>query len=105
MTNYKDLQQLMKMQGEIPNKQDIQNTIDIINIRLKYSAMDKEVNKPVKDGYLLALHVLRNNIRDFNKLNTKGINNEQSLAIAAIAVDYLNGYGMAVTLFGVPIKE
>lgn len=96
---------LLNMQGEKPTDEQIQETINLIKFRLAYKPINKFVNSNVKLGYLNMLYILANNIADFNQIGMQEPNQTaQSMAMAAIACDYLLGDCTQVTLLMIPLK-
>jgi hypothetical protein len=57
------------------------------------------------EGYTKALDILENHITDITKSSIGDLKTVQGRAIAACAIDYLQGWCSEETLCGVPIKK
>lgn len=86
----------------VPQKEHIDDTINKIEARLQEKKINKFVNASVKEGYIKALEILKNNDIGFERYNE--LNTVQSKAIAAITVDYLKGNCAQEVLCNIPIK-
>lgn len=88
-----------------PKQADIDNTIVRIKGRLAEKPINRHCNAAVKEGYTKALDILENRITDITKSSIGDLKTVQGRAIAACAIDYLQGWCSAETLCGVPIKK
>lgn len=85
--------------------EEIQETISKIEERLADIRVNRFVNAPVKEGYLKAIEILRDHQTDITRAKLKELKTVQGRAIAALAIDYLNGECAQYILLGVPIKD
>ena len=86
---------------EIPNDGQIEAVINKIEARLAEKVMNRAANNSVKEGYTMAVEMLRRRQKDYagiEKLSTT-----RARAIAALAADYLNGECSEVIFCHVPI--
>lgn len=101
--NKKEILKLLDQSFPIPTDNDVQTTIQKIESRMEDKAINRFANAPVKEGYSKALEILRNKQTDFSGINA--LKFTQARAIAAVAVDYLNGRCSQELLCGVPIRK
>lgn len=85
--------------------EEIQETISKIEERLADIRVNRFVNAPVKEGYLKAIEILRDHQTDTTRAKLEELKTVQGRAIAALAIDYLNGECAQYILLGVPIKD
>nr|DAL48474.1 MAG TPA_asm: hypothetical protein [Caudoviricetes sp.] len=85
--------------------EEIQETISKIEERLADIRVNRFVNAPVKEGYLKAVEILRDHQTDITRAKLEELKTVQGRAIAALAIDYLNGECAQYILLGVPIKD
>lgn len=85
--------------------EEIQETISKIEERLADIRVNRFVNAPVKEGYLKAVEILRDHQTDITRVKLEELKTVQGRAIAALAIDYLNGECAQYILLGVPIKD
>lgn len=100
-----DLNQMAIFLGQklpVPQENHIADTIKKIELRIQEKKINKLVNASVKEGYIKALEILKNNDAGFN--NYHQLKTIQSKSIAAIAVDYLKGDCAQEVLCGIPLK-
>lgn len=100
-----DLNQMAIFLGQklpVPQENHIADTIKKIELRIQEKKINKLVNASVKEGYIKALEILKNNDAGFNKYHQ--LKTIQSKSIAAIAVDYLKGDCAQEVLCGIPLK-
>lgn len=88
-----------------PKQAAIDNTIARIKERLAEKPINRHCNAAVKEGYTKALDILESRITDITKSSIGDLKTVQGRAIAACAIDYLQGWCSAETLCGVPIKK
>lgn len=86
----------------VPQESHIADTIEKIELRLQEKKINKFANSSVKEGYIKALEILKDNDTGFNKYHQ--LKTIQSKSIAAIAVDYLKGDCAQEVLCGIPLK-
>lgn len=86
----------------VPQENHIADTIKKIELLLQEKKINKFANASVKEGYIKALEILRNNDVGFNKYHQ--LKTIQSKSIAAIAVDYLKGDCAQEVLCGIPLN-
>lgn len=75
------------------------------NVEIVEKAINRHCNAAVKEGYTKALDIFENRITDITKSSIGDLKTVQGRAIAACAIDYLQGWCSAETLCGVPIKK
>ena len=85
--------------------EEIQETISKIEERLADIRVNRFVNAPVKEGYLKAIEILRDHQTDITRAKLEELKTVQGRAIAALAIDYLNGECAQYILLDVPIKD
>lgn len=98
----KKIIKLLNQTFPIPTDAEVDSAIEQIESRLQIKAIKRIANAPVKEGYTMALTILRNRQKDY--AGTDALKTTQGRAIAMIAVDYLNGRCSQEILCGVPIK-
>lgn len=67
--------------------------------------INRFVNAPVKEGYLKSIEILKTLQTDITRAKLEELKTVQGRAIAALAIDYLNGECTQYVLLGVPIKD
>ncbi len=86
-----------------PTDNEVAETIEKIEIRLADPAISKPCNLAVKEGYEMALSILRTGQNTYDGIEE--LKTTQGRCLAALAVDYLNGRCRQSVLLGVPIKK
>jgi hypothetical protein len=89
--------------GKAPTEEQIEEVISGIEKRLAMKAMNRTVNQKVKDGYTMAVDILRRRQMDYSGIET--LSSDQARAIAGIAVDFLNGKFHGFVLLSIPFKK
>ena len=87
----------------IPTDTQIDDAIQKIEARLEEKPINRAVNRPVKDGYTMAVDMLRRRQKDYSGIES--LTSTRARAIAALAADFLNGECSADILCHVPIKK
>ena len=93
----------LNLSTEVPNEDQIEVVITKIEARLAEKVINRAANRSVKEGYTMAVEMLRRRQKDYagiEKLSTT-----RARAIAALAADYLNGECSEVIFCHVPIKR
>lgn len=90
----------MNVDLPIPNPEQIEDTIRLIQKRFDDKKINMFKNFPVKEGYIQAIEVLKSGQLDYG--NVESI---QGRAIVSIAFDYLNGACSQEVLVNVPLKK
>ena len=73
-----------------PTEAQIQNTIQVLQQRLKDPLMKKPINRRVREGYEESVNILVEGRETYEGIEEK-LNSVQARAIAVLAVDYLLG--------------
>ncbi len=84
-------------------KDEIKQCINGIRERLNIDQMNYPENKPVKEGYKIAIQILKRGSLDFTGQGIERLKSIRSRAIAMLAVDYLNGDTTDYVLLNIPI--
>ena len=92
-------------QSTIPNEDEIEETIQLINDILERPEIDLLKNYAVKEGYDLAVDILVEDKRDIKEAGIENLKSVQGRAIAALAIDYLLGECSQKVLVGVVLKK
>lgn len=87
------------------DEKEIQSCILKIEERLNDKRINRFVNAPVKEGYLKSIEILKTLQTDITRAKLEELKTVQGRAIAALAIDYLNGECAQYVLLGVPIKD
>jgi hypothetical protein len=74
-----------------------------IEARLEEKPINRAVNRSVKDGYTMAVDMLRRRQKDYSGIES--LSSTRARAIAALAADFLNGECSADILCHVPIER
>lgn len=88
----------------LPTEEQITETLALIQKKLGSPAALKEVNKPIKQGYQRAMMILKDRIITYNEAAVDTVPTRQGRAIAALAVDYLNGEETQKMLTGITLR-
>ncbi len=86
-----------------PTDEQVSDMISKIEARLAEKPINRFVNKPVKDGYTMAVEILRR--RQTNYAGIEKLPTDQARAIAMLAADYLKGKCHELVLCQIPIKR
>jgi hypothetical protein len=73
-----------------PSEEQIEETIQMISRKLQHPTTNSEENLGIKNGYREAIKILTGNVKSYEKIDLM-LEAGQSLSIAKMAVDYLNG--------------
>lgn len=84
-------------------KDEIKQCMNGIRERLNIDQMNYPENKPVKEGYKIAIQILKRGSLDFTGQEIERLKSIRSRAIAMLAVDYLNGDTTDYVLLNIPI--
>lgn len=87
----------------IPTEEQIESVIARIESRLSEKVMNRVANRPVKEGYTMAVEMLRRRQKDYSCIET--LSSARARAIAALAADYLNGECSEKIFCHVPVKR
>lgn len=101
--NYFKTAKYLDLSTEIPDENQIKLAISKIEARLADKAMNRDYNRSVKDGYTMAVEMLRRRQKDYSGI--ENLSTARARAIAALAADFLNGECSEVILCHVPIKR
>lgn len=101
--NYFKTAKYLDLSTEIPDENQIELAISKIEARLADKAMNRDCNRSVKDGYTMAVEMLRRRQKDYSGI--ENLSTARARAIAALAADFLNGECSEVILCHVPIKR
>lgn len=93
----------LNLSTEIPNEDQIEMVISKIEARLSEKTMNRVSNRSVKEGYTMAVEMLRRRQKDYAGI--ENLSTPRARAIAALAADYLNGECSEVIFCHVPIKR
>lgn len=93
----------LNLSARIPTEEQIESVIAKIEERLSEKVMNRAVNRHVKDGYTMAVEILRRRQKDYTSI--EALASMRARAIAALAADYLNGECTETILCRVPIKR
>lgn len=99
---FERIAKLLNVHLPIPTDEEIEDTISRIEERLAEKKINKFINAPVKEGYTLALNLLKSKQEDYTGI--VDLDSMQGRFIATIAVDYLKGECSQEILCGVPLK-
>lgn len=94
---------LLDLSMKIPTDEQIESVIAQIEARLSEKVMNRAANCPVKEGYTMAVGMLRRRQKDYSGIET--LTSVRARAIAALAADYLNGECTETILCHVPVKR
>ena len=94
---------LLNLSAGIPTEENIESVIAQIEARLSEKVMNRTINRSVKDGYTMAVAMLRRRQKDYAGIET--LSTPRARAIAALAADYLNGECSETIFCHVPIKR
>lgn len=94
---------LLDLSAAIPTEEQIESVIAKIEARLSEKLMNRAVNISVKEGYTMAVEMLRRRQKDYSGIET--LTSARARAIAALAADYLNGECTETILCHVPVKR
>lgn len=94
---------LLDLSAMIPTEEQIESVIAKIEARLCEKLMNRAVNRPVKEGYSMAVEMLRRRQKDYSGIET--LTSARARAIAALAADYLNGECNETIFCHVPVKR
>lgn len=94
---------LLDLSATIPTEEQIESVIAKIEARLSEKLMNRALNLPVKEGYTMAVEMLRRRQKDYSGIET--LTSARARAIAALAADYLNGECTETILCHVPVKR
>lgn len=86
-----------------PTDVQIEEVIKKIEARLEEKPINRAVNRSVKDGYTMAVDMLRRRQKDYSGIES--LTSTRARAIAALAADFLNGECSADILCHVPIER
>ncbi len=89
--------------NKIPTDEQVEAVIIKLDKRLAIKAINRTVNKPIKDGYTLGVDILRKRQTDYTGIEE--LPTDQARAIAMLAVDYLKGECHEFTLLNIPINR
>ena len=79
----------LNLSTEVPNEDQIETVITKIEARLAEKVMNRAANRSVKEGYTMAVEMLRRRQKDYTGIEK--LSTTRARAIAALAADYLNG--------------
>lgn len=83
---------------------EIIETIAKLEMKLANPRMAIPENASVKEGYQKSVEILKDKTDNISKAQLEVLNSVQSRAIAALAIDFLNGECPQYALLDVPIK-
>ena len=93
----------LDMSSGIPTEKQIEDAIKKIEARLDEKPINRAVNRSVKDGYTMAVDMLRRRQKDYAGIDS--LPSTRARAIAALAADFLNGECSETILCHVPIER
>jgi methylmalonyl-CoA mutase N-terminal domain/subunit len=86
----------------VPTEAQIKQTIQDLKARLADVAMNKPINRAIREGYSEVLDILVEDRRTYDGIDK--LSTVQGRAIAVLGVDWLNGECTKQVLMGVPLK-
>lgn len=101
--NYFKTAKYLNLSTEVPEESQIELAISKIEERLAENAMNIDCNRSVKEGYTMAVDMLRRRQNDYSGI--ENLSTARAKAIAALAADFLNGECSEDILCHVPIKR
>lgn len=102
-SDYQRTAKLLNLSAGIPTEENIESVITKIEERLSDKTINRAVNSSVKEGYTMAVDMLRRRQKDYSGIET--LSTPRARAIAALAADYLNGECSEEIFCHVPIKQ
>lgn len=102
-SDYLRTAKLLNLSVGIPTEENVESVIAQIEARLSEKVMNRSVNLSVKEGYAMAVDMLRRRQKDYAGIET--LSTPRARAVAALAADYLNGECSEAIFCHVPIKR